>query len=111
MQQSRLMVLGSVLLAAAFSVPVWGADPAQPGISKVDSPRPGSVNYVEGEVSLNSRLDQRNPRFGTLREFSCKPLIYLTIFTKKWQFFRPDRENSRLHGNNRELGLARLCGA
>lgn len=55
MQQSRLMVLGSVLLAAAFSAPVWGADPAQTAISKVDSPRPGSVNYVEGQVSLDGQ--------------------------------------------------------
>ena len=52
MKQSRLMGIASVFLAAALSVPAWGADPAQPGNRKANAARPGSLNYVEGQASL-----------------------------------------------------------
>lgn len=42
MQQPRLVALASFILVAALSTPVYGANPA----------RPGSINYVEGQVSI-----------------------------------------------------------
>ena len=55
MKQSRWIAVGSIFLAAALSGPLWGADPAQPGNSKVDAARPGSLNYVEGQVSIDGQ--------------------------------------------------------
>jgi hypothetical protein len=56
MSQSRMMAIASVFLAAALSVPAWGADPAQQGKSKTANPaRPGSLNYVEGEASIEGQ--------------------------------------------------------
>src|SRR5258706_571774 len=50
MRQSRLIGIAGVFLAAALSVPAWGTDPAQP---KPHAARPGGLNYVEGQVSID----------------------------------------------------------
>jgi hypothetical protein len=55
MTQSRLIAVASVFLAAALSEPIWAADPAQPGNTKAYAARPGSLNYVEGQVSIEGR--------------------------------------------------------
>jgi len=55
MRQSRLIGIASVFLAAALSVPVWGADSAHPGNAKANSARPGSLNYVEGQASIEGQ--------------------------------------------------------
>ena len=56
MTQSRVIGIASVFLAAALSVPAWGADPAQQGKAKAANPaRPGSLNYVEGEASVEGQ--------------------------------------------------------
>jgi hypothetical protein len=55
MNQSRLIAIGGVFLAAALSVPVWGADQAHPESSKVAAARTGSLNYVEGQVSISGK--------------------------------------------------------
>lgn len=52
MSQSRLIGIASVFLAAALSVPAWGADPAQTANAKAIPARPGSLNYVEGQASI-----------------------------------------------------------
>ncbi len=52
MSQSRLIGIASVFLAAALSVPAWGADPAQTANAKAIPARPGSLNYVEGQASV-----------------------------------------------------------
>src|SRR5882724_3805320 len=52
MRQSRLIAISSVFLAAALSVPAWGADPAQSEHAKANAARPGSLNYVEGQASI-----------------------------------------------------------
>src|SRR5258708_3423069 len=52
MSQSRLTGIASVFLAAALSVPAWGADPAQTANAKAIPARPGSLNYVEGQASV-----------------------------------------------------------
>src|ERR1700756_1601411 len=52
MRQARLIAVASVFLAAALSVPVWASDPAHPGNAKANAARPGTLNYVEGQVSL-----------------------------------------------------------
>ena len=46
MRQARLIAIGtSIVLAAALSAPAFGANPA----------RPGTVNYVEGQVSISGQ--------------------------------------------------------
>src|SRR6267143_1298440 len=55
MRQSRLVALSSVFLAAALSVPAWGADPAQSEHAKANPARPGSLNYVEGQASIEGQ--------------------------------------------------------
>ncbi len=55
MTQSRLIGISSVFLAAALSVPAWGADPAQPETAKANPARPGSLNYVEGQASIEGQ--------------------------------------------------------
>src|SRR6201984_2568331 len=50
MKQSWLIGIAGVFLAAALSVPAWGTDPAQP---KPHAARPGGLNYVEGQVSID----------------------------------------------------------
>src|SRR6267378_8419173 len=55
MRQSRVIGIASVLLAAALSVPAWGADSAHPGNAKANAARPGSLNYVEGQASIEGR--------------------------------------------------------
>lgn len=55
MRQSRLIRIASVFLAAALSVPAWGADPAQTVNAKAIPARPGSLNYVEGQASIEGR--------------------------------------------------------
>src|SRR6266478_716497 len=50
MRQSRLIGIAGVFLAAALSVPAWGTDPAQP---KPHAARPGGLNYIEGQVSID----------------------------------------------------------
>ena len=52
MSQSRLIGIASVFLAAALSAPAWGADPAQTANAKAIPARPGSLNYVEGQASI-----------------------------------------------------------
>src|ERR1700751_4870900 len=52
MRQSRVIAVSSVFLAAALSVPAWGADPAQSEHAKANPARPGSLNYVEGQASI-----------------------------------------------------------
>src|SRR5882762_8188501 len=55
MRQSRLIAISSVFLAAALSVPAWGADPAQSEHAKANPARPGSLNYVEGQASIEGQ--------------------------------------------------------
>jgi hypothetical protein len=56
MRQSRLIATAtSIFLAAALSVSVWGADSAHPGNAKANSARPGSLNYVEGQASIEGQ--------------------------------------------------------
>src|SRR5260221_5924243 len=55
MRQSRLIGIASVFLAAALSVPAWGADSAHPGNAKANPARPGSLNYVEGQASIEGQ--------------------------------------------------------
>src|ERR1700730_12933345 len=62
MMQSRLIGISSVLLAAALSLPAWGADSAHqgadsahPGNAKANPARPGSLNYVEGQASIEGQ--------------------------------------------------------
>jgi hypothetical protein len=56
MRQSRLIATAtSIFLAAALSVPVWGADSAHPENTKANSARPGSLNYVEGQASIEGQ--------------------------------------------------------
>ena len=55
MTQSRLMGIVSVLLAAALSVTAWGTDSAQPGKATANPARPGSLNYVEGQASVQGQ--------------------------------------------------------
>src|SRR3981189_2638274 len=52
MSESRLIGVAGVFLAAALSVPAWGTDPAQP---KPHAARPGGLNYVEGQVSVEGQ--------------------------------------------------------
>ena len=49
------MDIASVLLAAALSVPAWGADSAHPERTTANPARPGSLNYVEGQASLEGQ--------------------------------------------------------
>jgi hypothetical protein len=55
MRQSRWIAVASVFLAATLSAPARGTDPVQPGNTKASAARPGSVNYVEGQVSIEGR--------------------------------------------------------
>jgi hypothetical protein len=55
MKQSSLMGIAGVLLVAALSVPAWGADSAQPGKAAANPARPGSLNYVEGQASIEGQ--------------------------------------------------------
>lgn len=55
MTHSKLMDIASVLLAAALSVPAWGADSAHPERATANPARPGSLNYVEGQASLEGQ--------------------------------------------------------
>src|SRR3979490_2359013 len=55
MTQSRLIGIATIFLAAALSVPAWGADPAHPGNAKANAARPGSLNYVEGQASIEGQ--------------------------------------------------------
>jgi hypothetical protein len=55
MRQSRLTAIAGVFLAAALSVPAWGADPAQSEHAKGNPARPGSLNYVEGQASIEGQ--------------------------------------------------------
>ena len=55
MRQSRLIAVASVFLAAALSASARGTDPAQPGNTKAYPARPGSLNYIEGQVSIEGR--------------------------------------------------------
>src|SRR5712664_2065221 len=55
MRQSRLIGIASVLLIAALSVPAWGGDPADAGKPKANPARPGSLNYVEGQASIEGQ--------------------------------------------------------
>jgi hypothetical protein len=51
----RLIGIASVLMSAALAVPAWGADPAQPGNTRANAARPGSLNYVEGQASIEGQ--------------------------------------------------------
>ncbi len=55
MRQSRIIGIASVLLIAALSVPAWGGDPADAGKPKANPARPGSLNYVEGQASIEGQ--------------------------------------------------------
>jgi hypothetical protein len=55
MTHSKLMDIASVLLAAALSVPAWGADSAHPERATANPARPGSLNYVEGQASVEGQ--------------------------------------------------------
>jgi hypothetical protein len=44
-----------------------------------------------------------NSRFGLLREFAGKGLIWLVVFTAKRRFGGEIGENSRFDGKNREI--------
>jgi hypothetical protein len=53
MTQSSLIGIASILLA--LSVPAWGAESAHPGNAKANAARPGSLNYVEGQASIEGQ--------------------------------------------------------
>ena len=55
MRQSRLTAMAGVFLAAALSAPAWGADPAQSEHAKANPARPGSLNYIEGQASIEGQ--------------------------------------------------------
>src|SRR5882762_7702685 len=55
MMQSRLIGIVTGFLAAALAVPAWGADSAHPGNAKANAARPGSLNYVEGQASIEGQ--------------------------------------------------------
>src|SRR5260221_14749642 len=55
MRQSRLTAIAGVFLAAALSAPAWGADPAQSEHAKANPARPGSLNYIEGQASMEGQ--------------------------------------------------------
>src|SRR5712671_292774 len=61
-------------------------------------------------LRYNSRFGVFNSRFGPnkfpfslLREFAGNGLICLAVFGAKTALIENNRENSRFHGNNREL--------
>ena len=53
---------------------------------------------------FNSRLSRTNSRFGLLREFDRKGLIWRAVFLTEWRLRGQNRKNSRLNGKNRERG-------
>ena len=55
MTQWRLMGIASIVLAAALSVPSWGSDSAHPEKATANPARPGSLNYVEGQASIEGQ--------------------------------------------------------
>src|SRR5712664_311651 len=62
MTQSRVIGITSILLATSLSVPAWGqdsapqrADSARPENVKANPARPGSLNYVEGQASIEGQ--------------------------------------------------------
>jgi hypothetical protein len=55
MRQSRLIGIAGVFLAAALSVPAWATDPADAGKPKATPARPGSLNYIEGQASIEGQ--------------------------------------------------------
>src|SRR5258708_29122406 len=55
MRQSRLTAIAGVFLTAALSAPAWGADPAQSDHAKANPARPGSLNYIEGQASIEGQ--------------------------------------------------------
>ena len=55
MRQSRLIGIAGVFLAAALSVPAWATDPADAGKPKANPARPGSLNYIEGQASIEGQ--------------------------------------------------------
>jgi len=55
MRQSRLTAIAGVFLTAALSAPAWGADPAQSEHAKANPARPGSLNYIEGQASMEGQ--------------------------------------------------------
>jgi len=52
---------------------------------------------------FNSRLSRRKFPFPSLPELAVKRLIYLTVLAVKDDGYRRNREDSRFHGNNREI--------
>ena len=55
MRQSRVIGIANVFVATALSVPAWGADSIHPGNAKAIPARPGSLNYVEGQASIEGQ--------------------------------------------------------
>src|SRR5258705_6418614 len=55
MTQRRLMGIASIVLAVALSVPSWGSDSAHPEKVTANQARPGSLNYVEGQASIEGQ--------------------------------------------------------
>ncbi len=67
-----------------------------------------ALRYNSRFHGFNSRLSRRKFPFPSLRELAGKRLIYLTVFAVKDDGYRRNRENSRFHGNNREICHYRL---
>ena len=57
---------------------------------------------------FNSRLGANKFPFGRVRELPAKDLICLRVSGAKTALFGHDRENSRFHGNNREIAGASI---
>ena len=55
MTQWRLMGIASIVLTGALSVPSWGSDSAHPEKATANPARPGSLNYVEGQASIEGQ--------------------------------------------------------
>lgn len=49
MQRTSILLLAAVILVPAWSAPAWSQTP-----TSVPHPRPGSINYVEGQASIDS---------------------------------------------------------
>ena len=62
-----------------------------------------ALRYNSRFGGFNSRLSRRKFPFPPLRELAGKSLNYFTVLAAKTTIIGENRENSRFHGNNREI--------